>query len=1361
MPDYTRPPAFPFSFGGVNLRNSPETIPPIQYASACNVRGDSLTSLRTRPGYLLSFSATAARSILSIRAYSTLGTDNLPRILAYDDQGHIILDTGTTLATLSGTVSPGACMVPFRPNASPQSWMYVSVLADYKKFSAPDATNSVTVAKVGVAEPPAQLEYAPNPPVYKDISSNAAGWTPAGTAGATADATRTTDTVTAIFADPALSTRYSVQIATAAPIAYQIGELLNFATNQQGSIQALVQDVLPPIATGAGLTIKAIRYAAGVSGRCTIVPSRLPIGQSQPTTAQIGMLRRGALIKLKATEVVLVLSATSGPDGSQSFECVTSGTFAAGDALDGIVAIVVDGINATVVGQTVSSALVSSAVTTGLATLTQSLATNPFATELYLNNVTASGRLPQRDDYIHLSVNISDYSLLTELKIIFNTNPAGGTDYQNNALYYAVSPSVLATVAKSTETQAAAVAAATQLDTIQARLQDIQSQIEALGPQPEGGENPAYWTSLAQLKDQYETLSNQNQYNLNTIESVGGLTIAGLAQWTEILFPISSLTPIGGDQTRTLADCNGVRVSVIATGAITVKLSSFWVGGGGQPDTGDSNADYRYIAVPRAASGATGNPVPLPRYGVRSRRQPIIITLPSAAYDTQIAYWDLYRYGGTITSWRYIGTALSSASTFTDNYFDSAANAGKPVEFDNYEPWPSIDVPYSVSSDGGTTITVTGTFVVISGPTVWPATILRWLPGTLITLDGQRTYTLRARPTLLSATSYLFELVECANYGAATSFTVNEPVVARQPAPYMWGPNEQGDIFAVGDSLRPGTLYFCKSNNPDSAPDSFNTELCPPSEPLIGGEILKGVSLVASTRRWWALYPSFSYTSIAAGASQSRYTPIEQSVGRPLISPYAMCTDGQTLYFWTTDCIAMTAGGPYKSLTDEALYPLFPHEGVTPVSITRNGITYYAPDYSRSAQFRLSVANKYLYADYVDSNGTHHTLVLNLLTGAWCADEYANSITLHYSLEQQVGTLGTGSPALHSKLWLADTSGNVWVQSDLHNDNLTYITCTLATFEWDGADQRGNDLWGDMYLVSVPVSAITATPTYLGASIAGVSATTIPASASRAFSPISMAGGKLLNYLGLTLSWFDDFLKVSASTTLYFWQPSLIQQVETTLDRSGDWDNSNVLGNKFYQGVVIDGDTFNVAKSVEIRDADTLTLHALQPATVQHNGRTTKAYTFATPFTAHSVRDEPQDLVPWRKFKLEYVFEPTPESGETWETQFTAHGLTGFHHIGRVEAAYSALSDVTLTITAFDGTSPTALTLPATVGVYHKLLLFPTFNKGQLYKYGAKSAQPFQIYLNDWVVWIGQWARQSAYLPYRLLGGEFGDRARV
>jgi hypothetical protein len=227
------------------------------------------------------------------------------------------------------------------------------------------------------------------------------------------------------------------------------------------------------------------------------------------------------------------------------------------------------------------------------------------------------------------------------------------------------------------------------------------------------------------------------------------------------------------------------------------------------------------------------------------------------------------------------------------------------------------------------------------------------------------------------------------------------------------------------------------------------------------------------------------------------------------------------------------------------------------------------------------------------------------------------------------------------------------------------------------------------------------------------------------------------------------------------WQGSFVSKPEVSKDRFGDWDDGGTNHLKFYQGFRMKADTFGVAKSILVRDADAFALHNIQPATVQHSGEVTHAYSFETPFYAHQVRDEPQDLVAWRRFGIEWVFELAPENVRTWQTQRTAHGITGYQHIPRIEAAWSAAADVTLTVASFDGQSPGPLTLPGTGGVKQKLLLTLTPNKGTLYSYRAISAAPFQLWLGDWVIWVGAWDRQGPYMAYRNLGGEFGDAASI
>jgi hypothetical protein len=1432
MAEYNRPPqGWRFEFAGVCLRDVPDALTPNKYSAAKNIRASAKQGVQTRPGYVSLFN-TGAAAVTDLRAYAALGTDNLPRFLARDTGNAIYLDTGALIATLTGVAGSGVSMLPFRPAQSPQAWMYVSSLEDYRKFSAPDAGGAVVAQKVGIAEPLSTtiptlvVEAAPLGPTCTDFTGVYTGWTAGGTASGISAVNLFTDTAGTVLTDPALSTRKSVKVVYVG--LYMVGMEVIFAAINQYQVQA----VLPACAAAI---ITNVLYYVGSSGPCQITLS----------TDISGSLQRGSIVHLVQggnNEDVLVLSAIKGPGNTCAFECSTAATYTGG-TVSGVGAIVVDG--APVAAQAITSPTIHSNMTAGIGYISQTLASNPFAAY-------------SQDDYVHVLLLLNNIAAISKVDIIFNTGNTGGApDYVTSTLTYSVTGAALADV----------------------------------------------------------------------------LVAGDLAQ---ISFPVSALTDFAGMP----ASVNGIRISVTSTDWTTLVVGSVWMGGKGGPDIGETGIPYKYRVVPRSSlTGAKGNASAPMRYAVSPRRQQVKLVLPSAAYDSQIDTWDIYRYGGSVTSYRYLGSVPSSASTYIDDLFDDAVLGGTLLETDNFEPWPSIDAPFRPTSPA---VTISGTFITVAWTGTWPVTILRWLPGTLLAVGGVGVFTLRARPLNVNSTTYMFEVTECGGYSTGGSyFIVSEPIVARQPVPYAWGPNEQGDVFAVGDTLRPGTVYFAKSYQPDSAPDSYNLDLTPPSEPLLGGTCLRGVSLVASTQRWWALYPAFT--------TAQRYNAIEQSIGRGLVSPYGHCSDGQRIYFWAKDGIVATEGGSFQSLTDADLYPLFPHEGVTGANITRNGVTFYAPDYKRAATFRLAVAQGFLYADYQDSTGTPRTLVCDLRTGGWQPDIYGDPIRVHYAVEQQEGTLGTGAPALYPMVVLADTAGKVYKQQDLANDDGMAIACLVATFEWDGGDPRSQPQWGDLYLDCLPITPVTATPMSLSAAVGA--ATVVAAAATRTFSPISAAGGVLKKFLGLQLAWTDDFTTQSAPTALYLWQPSLVPKPETTKDRFGDWEQS---GAAYYRGFVLSADTFNLVKSLGIRNGDN---NALVTFPIQHNGQQEIGYAFAAPFVAHLIRHEAQDAVPWRYFGIKWISDPWPEliaertpwinlgtpgakymrglvvpidtnglpitltlvssdgasvamgpyttlaavktptaialtiplighefqirpsgpcriwteeirwdydlwpeliseatgwlkvsqdSGAsflqgfvapieaggaaptfnlltdaggtialtstvtpaanvktavpfslvtpavvhevqlvpsapcriwldeirwvaqptaelaiTWKTQFTAHGLSGYQHVYRIEAAYASTAPVMLTITSYDGSSPTVIVLPATGGAYRKAIVNLTPNKGTLYQYSATSWSPFQMFLNDFLVWVGLWGRPGNYVPYRLIGSEAGDGARI
>lgn len=1104
-------------FLGSRLTSQPDALPPGKFAATQNIRANpDGTSIYTRPGSVQQFT-TSNNAITDIRAFATLSTDDKPRFLARDTLNKIWGDTNNAspLVTLAGNNGFGVSMIPFRPSASPQSYMYVAGIGDYQKISAFDANNNVTVSNAGIAEPQSECEFNVMAPDFTAWTGVANNWATGGNAANATDSNRSTENISLALADPIVTTRFSMQPANNG--SYQAGEILSFTgANNTNLGTAVVQQVLPPLAGGNAMQVLAIAYDTGSTGFCTIVPSQVPVAGE----LQVGYFQHGSLMRITQgnnNEGILILSVTPGPSGGVSLRASTNNTYTTGATLNGIPAIIVDNnnvalgnatsMNATAINWQVTGPGNNVASTIGTLTLTQ--AANPFATVL-----GSSTSLPQYDDYIHLSLNIDDPTKILQIMVMFNVD-ANDTSFTNNILYYSLQPSSLAQVPSGNVTQLAAILAASNNATVASQATSIQNQIAQIQAEQSSGQ---ITPDVAQAQI---TSLNVQLVNLESLTSAPGQTVAGSSQWTELLFPIAGLTRIGNDQSRTLMNlaAAGIRIFAQVSGTVNLRVSSCWVGGGGQPDTGDTGAPYQYRIVPRATkTGAQGNPSPVPVYGVYGRRQKVLMAPPSLAYDSQIDVYDVYRYGGTVTSWRYIGTQ-TAGNNYTDNFFDDTAQAGQVLIADNFQPWPSVDVPWSTTANNSVTIKMNGTIVIVSGAT-FPASIGSWLPGTLVQLNNLSAYPLWARPVNPSNGTWVFKFGQTTGSGNANSIVVQEPIVARQFNPYVWGPDMLGTVFGCGDPLRPGTLSYAKQNAPDQVSSRSNIDLCPPSEPLLGGETIDGLSLGGSTKRWWALYPNLNGPG---------YNPVERPVGRGIAAPYGHCTDGTRIFFWAKDCIAATDGGAFQALTDADLYPLFPHDGSLGANVIRNAVTFYAPDYSRAAQFRLTYINSYLYADYPDSTGTYRTLVCDLRTGAWSSDSYATAVSGRYAVEQQAGTV-LSSGTSYADLMMGLVSGNVNKQVNLSNDNVitgnngsngTGITCVVQTREWDGGAQQVNGLWRDPYVDAVAPNGYNATPMSLGASSGNTTA--IAAFAFRRLSQVPQDPGTVQRFCGVQLEWTDTF----------------------------------------------------------------------------------------------------------------------------------------------------------------------------------------------------------------------------------------------
>ena len=1457
MADFQRPEdGFRFAFGGVNTKEVPDALPPMKYQAVQNVRATADLSMRTRPGTRLYFSANNNQNsnaftpapITDMRAYTTLNNFAYPRILARDNNGRIFLDNQLMVGDLNGSPGVGVSMNPFRPRESATPWMYVAGLGDYQRFSAPSAANAVVQNKVGIAEPQAQVLAQSQPPNWTYLGpGNTLLWPADGNnTSATIDIVRSAASVaTTPLTDPVQTTRQSIIVN--ANNAYGIGETLFFSGNSNFS--ALIEDVIPGVANSQNLNINAIRYWNGNNGNVTIFLGQLP--QSSDLGAVIQGVRRGMVARLNTAnngiEYCLIHDAVFGQNGIVSIDTSTTLNW---DAITPknislLPTVVINSNSNAITGLNMNSTGMSADLAAGISTISH----NEANTTQYAR---VNGVVPQENDYLHISVMFSDPTQLIQLLLLWYLDKPLNFGVPGNILYYAVRPSDLVQVASGNQQIVPAI-----LDAAEAQL------IGAL-PNPENITPP-------------------------------GQSASGNNQWAELWIPISSLQRIGSDLTKSLADAQGFQMQVNVAGNTTFGWSSYWNAAGKAPDVGNNGEGYKYLCVPMSSNtGVMGNPTPLMRYGVNPRRQAVVVQTANLNnnYDPQIDTWAVYRYGGSVTpqtqasgilsSYRFLGTT-PVGNNFVDTFYDDAAAAGDPVAIDNTEPWPTIDAPWRLSGNSN----AYGQWLVCTSNS-FPASMNRWLPGTLFQVGlSNDVFTLRSRPVISGANNNVatFEFEECIGAGTQVNRVfVLEPNVAAQPLPYVWGPNEYGHFFGCGDPFRPSTVYWAKQHAPDACPTKNNLELCQPSEPLLGGHIIKGVSLAASSLRWW-------YLNFQSGSDRQQYVQVEAPVGKRLAAPYGMASDGSAVFFWADDCIAMTEGSQAVSLTDDDLYNLFPHGGLAGVNVTSNGVTYYAPDYSRAGQFRLTYRNGLLYAFYPDTTGTPRVMVLDVQRKAWSQDVYAAQMRTGYSVEQPKASLSGGNNNnLYPNLLLGDNNGSIWQMLDGINDGVsgvnvvgTPIAAVVATREFNAGDARTNTYFGDLFLDGTFPCGGNITPIVQGQPIVDANnnaiVQAIAANNNRQFIPVSLEGTQLVNFLGVRLNWTDNYytgnaqIPIPAPTRINLWQPSYVDKPETITTRFGDTLD---FGQAVYmRGCTIYADTFGQNKSLKVRNMDNNTLVPLQSVAsnnntasiINHNGEQEINYWFNPPFVTHMVRDEPQDALPWRKFKMNYIYDPwpeltdlpspwmnvrdtgqagflqglviplevgdannntapnlvlrtdnrfgnnnlitlipytrpefnvktgvaysletpvvchqvqlipqakcrvwwnevqwvveaTPDMATHWITQWMGFGIKGFKTIPRVEGAYASQSGFELHIDVQDGTAPDVIMFPGTGGATAKFFINLTFNKGQLFRFRAIGSGVFQLFMEDFMIWVGEWGRLGSQVPYKL-GAEFGDKARI
>jgi len=1305
--EYSRPAsAFRFKMLGVKTNAPPDALAEYKSPYAQNTRPYTTDELQTRPP-LAQITADITTNKRTLALEPTLGVRKLNDGQLYT--GSTILDTGYSTTS-------GSSLTPFRPNQSPNAYEYVWDAAKQSKVYIP-SSGSPVVQKIGIAEPQAPVDFGIGNSFFTPINvAGGVSYGHAGTAGFITDTVRNADVVAAVFQDPVIPSgalpEYTVQ-TTSSSQSYSVGQFLSIGTADVDIYQ--VKDVYPALV--GSVTIAGIYYHSGTTGLCTVVPFNIGAvdndGLSLLQSNLLTGIRRGALVTLNATggigtnrETCYVLGTAIGPDGTISFDVVTVNTHIAGEVLGGAPAIKVllssayNGVTPTAPVPTavISAHYAAYGVGGGIGTQSSPISyPNPFS----------YGSVSYRpDDYIHIAIISDAYELVNEVKLLLDVSvsPGAFTDY-----YFAT-----------------------------IRPSDIQA----------GLANTLTQLGVAQLSAQRDTIDEEASTHGQTASST--TANPGDNTWSDIFIPLSQFTRVGGDQTRALININYFQVLVNAASGLNFGFHTVDICGGFSPDISKTGMGMEYVIRPRSSvTGAKGNPSPRPRYLVYPRREEVKVILPTSYSDPQMDTWDIYRRGASIEKFTLIGSVPLAIGYFLDNYTDLAILNNPQIEYNQFEPFPSIGPPITGTAN------VIGYEMVATLPLAAssPAAagtlkqIGSLLPGNLVQV-GQQNYTLYCRPTAISTGAsqiWLFQLVENAGVQSSVAININEPALANQINAAVWGPDANGTFFAVQDPLRPGVISTTNPNNPDSTTEGKDvSDLCPPSEPLMNGFLISATSIVFSAHRAWRGYPQ-------QGGS---YAWNEIPVGRGLAATWGVCTDGKIGYYVAIDGIRKTAGGEGVSITDEDLYNLFPHDGVPGVNVAYNGNTFYAPSYAYADSMRLAVVNGFLYFDYLDGTATQRTLVMHIASGAWLgADVYTPAISIH------AGTTSPGETGgvVNQQLFFGSINGGVFSESTSRSfESVAAIVCMR---EEVFGDIRATKLFGDASVDCLFASTMTIVPVVLGVAQSALT-NTFAASARLDIPPALNLGGEFRSrMLGMQFSWTDT----SGTTILYSLQLSYLTQPEDTAGRFTDWDSAGTLKAKWFEGFTLMADTSSTNKGITVRNGDTLAAQTfysnLGSNVVNHNGQQTKSYVFNPPFIAHLVRFEP-DEVSWRNFKIEWITQPTPETGLQWTTQPTTHGFTAYQHVRQMRLSYSAPQPVSFVLTV-DGVATGPYTLPATSGGFAKTIINLGAWKGLVFTYSLTSAAEFAVWSNGIEVLVKEWGSSGPYRNVPLIGTEMGEKSEI
>jgi hypothetical protein len=203
------------------------------------------------------------------------------------------------------------------------------------------------------------------------------------------------------------------------------------------------------------------------------------------------------------------------------------------------------------------------------------------------------------------------------------------------------------------------------------------------------------------------------------------------------------------------------------------------------------------------------------------------------------------------------------------------------------------------------------------------------------------------------------------------------------------------------------------------------------------------------------------------------------------------------------------------------------------------------------------------------------------------------------------------------------------------------------------------------------------------------------------------------------------------------------------------WDSNwlpfGTAADKWLKGILLEADTFNVAKTV-VLDIDQ-SLAVVNLGSVTFNGRGIQHFAFAKQ-RGRLFRLRATDANFGKLYKWQPIFDEEPLQLTRWQTQERPHeGMSGKWQ-KPLEAWISLRSSgiVTLQITAFGASGATlntsSYTIPSTAGAKQKVRVPLNAAKGLLFEYLFTASAGFWLYKEESELLVEDWnSGQSQWVP--------------